>query len=265
MYTPFQLAKKYLKYQLNASNGKGHGTHSPFVFHFITKILNDNTAYPIYSIIEQRRKLLLKDSSTVVVQDFGAGSGIIKEKTRQVNKIATTSLKPAKYAQLLFRMVQHYKPRHILELGTSLGITTSYLATANPNAQVITCEGAQTIADIAQAQFDALNLSNIHLLTGEFTQTLPTALNILKQVDFAFIDGNHRKQPTLNYFEEILNKSTGTTLFVLDDIHWSQEMEEAWMALQTHPAVTLTIDLFFIGVVFINPDFKVKQHFTTRF
>jgi len=31
---------KYFNYYLNASNGKGHGVHSPFVFSFITSVLN---------------------------------------------------------------------------------------------------------------------------------------------------------------------------------------------------------------------------------
>ena len=102
-------------------------------------------------------------------------------------------------------------------------------------------------------------------MQGDFQQTLPAFLSTVKQIDLAFIDGNHRKAPTLEYFSKLLSLSTPSTVLIFDDIHWSAEMEEAWFAIQQHSAVTLTIDLFFIGLVFINPDFKVKQHFSIRF
>jgi len=152
-----------------------------------------------------------------------------------------------------------------LELGTSLGITTSYLAFANLSAQVITMEGAPTVADLAQKTFDRLNLKGIEVLKGNFNQTLPETLERIKTVDLVFIDGNHRKDPTLNYFHQLINHSTESTILIFDDIHWSSEMELAWKEIQQHPEVTLTIDLFFIGLVFFKKDFKAKQHFVIRF
>ena len=128
MFTRFQLAKKYLHYYITASNGKGHGVHSPFVFDFIKNVKNDKKEYTCYEMIEQQRKKLLADETIIDVEDFGAGSSVMKTNKRAVKNIAQSSLKPKKYAQLLFRMVQHYQPKTIIELGTSLGITTSYLA-----------------------------------------------------------------------------------------------------------------------------------------
>ena len=87
----------------------------------------------------------------------------------------------------------------------------------------------------------------------------------MEKINLAFIDGNHRKEPTLHYFSELLKKSTNDSIFIFDDIHWSSEMEEAWNLIQQHDSVTLTVDLFFIGLVFFSTDFKVKQHFTIRF
>jgi predicted O-methyltransferase YrrM len=265
VYNTFQLATKYIHYQLTASNGKGHGVHSPFVFQFISQVLNDKTEYPCYPAIEAKRKALLHNKTEIAVTDFGAGSGIINQKKRSVHKIAASSLKPAKYAQLLFRIVQYYKPATVLELGTSLGITTAYLSQGNAAAQVATCEGAPTIAGIAQQQFDALQIKNIQLFTGEFSTSLPRVIQQLNKIDFVFIDGNHRKAPTLLYFEQLLPFATAHTIFVFDDIFWSKEMEEAWLELKAHPAVTLSINLFFIGLIFINPSFKEKQHFNIRF
>jgi predicted O-methyltransferase YrrM len=265
MYTAFQLAKKYLHYHLTASNGKGHGTHSPFVFEFIKNVLNDKREYECYKLIEDRRKTLLNEAAVIEVEDFGAGSSVIKTNKRIVKNIAQSSLKPKKFSQLLFRMVQYYQPKTILELGTSFGITTAYLAKGNTAAKIYTCEGAENIARIAQQTFAHLNLKNIELAKGDFTNTLPSLLTQLKNIDFAFVDGNHRKEPTLNYFKQLLNYSTASTVLVFDDIHWSTEMGEAWEQIKQHAAVTLTIDLFFIGIVCINPAIKVKQHFVIRF
>ena len=265
MYNHFQLTRKYLLYYLTASNGKGHGVHSPFVFDFIKKVLTDQKKYPCYSEIEKCRKALLANSEWIEVEDFGAGSSLLASNRRKVNTIARSSVKQRKYGQLLFRMIQYYQPSCILELGTSLGITSSYLSQGNPSAQFYTCEGAGKIAAIAQQNFNTFQLKNTEIIVGDFAKTLPLVFSRMKTIDFAFIDGNHRKSSTIRYFQQLLDHSIPSSIFVLDDIHWSSEMEEAWFNIQQHPAVTLTIDLFFMGIVFINPVFKVKQHFIIRF
>ena len=265
MFSKFQLAKKYLHYYLTASNSKGHGIHSPFVFDFIKNVLTDKKNYDCYKKIEDRRKELLHDTTVIEVEDLGAGSSVIKTNQRVVKNIAQSSLKPKKFSQLLFRIVNYYKPETILELGTSFGITTAYLAAGNKNANVFTCEGAKNIAAIAQQTFQKFNHKNITLTKGDFGNTLPSLLTQIKNVDLAFVDGNHRTEPTLKYFQQLLNHSTPTTLLIFDDIHWSAEMEAAWIQIQQHPQVTLTIDLFFIGIVCINPAIKVTQHFVIKF
>ena len=265
MYSPVQLAIKFAHFLLSASNGKGHGIHSPFVFSFIKNVLNDKKRYACYHTIEKERHALLKDNSFIEVADFGAGSTVIKTNSRRISKMAASSLKPRKYAQLLFRMSQFYKPETILELGTSFGITTAYLASGSPAATVFTLEGAPAIAALAKQHFEKMRLQQIRLLMGRFDETLPQVLQTIKKVDMVFIDGNHRKEPTMQYFESIRRYAGPSTIFIFDDIHWSKEMEEAWEQISLHPDVTLTIDLFFIGIIFINPDFKIKQQFRIRF
>lgn len=251
LFSKFQLVKKYLHYYLTASNGKGHGVHSPFVFEFINKVLKDDQHYAAYKNIEKQRALLLKNNEVIEVEDFGAGSAVMKSNTRVIKNIAASSLKPKKFAQLLFRIVQYYQPASILELGTSLGITTAYLAKGNETATVITCEGSASIAAIAQDNFDKLQIKNTRLVLGDFAKTLQPLLDEIGKVNVAFIDGNHRKLPTLDYFAKLLNHSTPSTILIFDDIHWSEEMESAWKAIQEHSTVTLSIDLFFICLVII--------------
>ena len=174
-------------------------------------------------------------------------------------------LKPRKFSQLFFRMVNYYQPQYIFELGTSLGITSSYMASALPSAKVVTMEGAPAVAAVAKSNFKKLSLSNIQVVEGNFDATLPSVLQSTPSVGLAFVDGNHRKGPTLQYFEQLLNKANDNSILIFDDIHWSREMEEAWASIQSHPRVTLTIDLFFIGIIFFRKEQKAKQHFIVRF
>ena len=265
MYSRFQLLQKYIRFYLSASNGKGHGMHSPFVFDFIAKILNDKTVYPEYNKVEAFRKQLLNDKKFLEVEDFGAGSSVAKTNRRSIASIAKNAAKPKKFGQLLFRMIKYYQPGSILELGTSLGITSAYLALAKPDAKMITMEGSKEIANKALQNFETLGLNNIELTEGNFDETLSLVLTRLSTIDFVFIDGNHRQEPTERYFLQLLSKINNESILVFDDIHWSKEMEAAWENIKQDPAVTCSIDLFFIGIVFFRKEFKEKQHFVIRF
>lgn len=265
MYSKYQLARKYIKYLLTASNGKGHGTHSPFVFDFITKVLNDDRSFYCYESMESLRAKMLLENTTIPITDFGAGSRLHLSKERKISAIAKSSLKPKKYAQLLFRMVHYFQPTVIVELGTSLGITTGYLAHGHSPSEVITMEGSPQVAAIARKNFEALGLKNISIIEGNFDHTLSAILSAHKMVNFVFVDGNHRKEPTIHYFEQLLKNCNESTLLVFDDIHWSSEMEAAWDYIKGHRTVTLSVDLFFIGIVFFRKEQKEKQDFIIRF
>jgi len=258
-----QLAIKYLRYRLNASNGKGHGIHSPFVFEFITTVLNDRDHYPEYDAVEDLRKKLSNDPTILQVEDLGAGAG--RKIQRSVSSIAKHAAKPRKFGQLLFRMVKKYQPKVILELGTSLGITTSYLSLAKADASVVTMEGATEVAAIAANNFKDLGLKNVTIVEGNFDNTLSSTIERMDTLDLVFIDGNHRKDPTLNYFNRLQKKLHNDGIVIFDDIHWSPEMEEAWEFIKKHPDVRYSIDLFFVGIVFFRREFHEKQDFTIRF
>lgn len=265
MYSKWQLLQRYLSYYFNASNGKGHGTHSPFVFHFITQLLNDRRVYPEYEKVEALRTQLLADRSLLQVEDLGAGSTISKTNSRSIASIAKNAAKPKRLGQLLFRIVRHYQPMNIVELGTSLGITTSYLALGNPAGSVITMEGATSVAAKAKENFNTIGLTNIHLREGNFDNTLPAVINSLTGIDLAFVDGNHRQEPTERYFHQLLTKTHNDSILIFDDIHWSAEMEAAWHTIKSHASVRCSIDLFFIGLVFFRREFGEKQEFRIRF
>jgi predicted O-methyltransferase YrrM len=239
--------------------------HSPFVFEFITKVLNDQTVFPEYEKVESLRTQLLDDHTVLEIEDFGAGSSVTKKHRRSISSIAKNAAKPKKFGQLLFRMVKYYQPATVLELGTSLGITTSYLSLATPGARLITMEGSKEIAAVAKRNFRNLEIRNLEITEGNFDNTLSPVVRGLSTVDFAFIDGNHRQKPTEKYFQDILPKTNNDSILVFDDIYWSSEMEAAWETIKNNPAITCSIDLFFIGVVFFRKEFKERQHFIIRF
>lgn len=266
MYSPLQLGYRYFRYQLNASNGKGHGIHSPFVYDLVTLVLNDDkNRYYCYAGIEALRQQLLKSHTELKVIDLGAGSRTADSSTRTIGSIARAALKPPKYGQLLFRLANYMQANTILEVGTSLGITTAYLASSSSRANVFTMEGVPDIVKTAQQHFTGLGLKNIRLIAGNFDETLPETLPEMGAIDLAYLDGNHRLEPTLRYFEQIFPFLHAKSLVIFDDIHWSAEMEQAWEAIKADPRVKLTIDLFFIGLVFFDDAFKQPQHFTIRF
>lgn len=265
MYSRLRLAQKYLHYYRTASNGKGHSIHSPFVFDFVVKVLNDDTRYRDYGDIEQLRRGLRQDDTVLEIEDMGAGSARGATRHRSIADIARQAAKAPKWGQLLFRIARYYRPDTVLELGTSLGFSTAYLAKGAPDARVETIEGASAVAGIAMKNFRSLELENIHLTTGNFDVVLAPVLEKTGAVGLAFVDGNHRREPTLAYFEQLLLHAARPAVLIFDDIHWSAEMEEAWTAIKNDPRVYLTIDLFFIGLVFLREEFKVKQDFVIRY
>jgi predicted O-methyltransferase YrrM len=275
MYSPLRLAGKYLRYYLTAANGKGHGIHSPFVFDFVTHVLNDDRRYPEYARIESLRRRLLRDPTILGIEDLGAGSAGGASATRSVADIARHAAKSPRLGQLLFRVARHYGPTTMLELGTSLGLSTAYLAAAaaagpsptagpSPSARLYTIEGAPAIAAIAEANLRSLGL-DVHTLTGNFDDVLPSLLAAVPPIDLAFVDGNHRLAPTLRYFELLMRHAGRPAVLIFDDIHYSAEMEAAWAAIKADPRVGLTVDLFFLGFVFLRDELKVKQNFVIRF
>ncbi len=269
MYSPSKIAFKYLNFLFRAANGKGHGVHSPFIFNFIREVLRhvpDKNEKELFSKLENRRRELKRDHSLINVSDLGAGSEKLKTRQRTVSSIANTSLKSPKYARLLYRMATYYQALRILEIGTSLGVTSTYLASANPDSELFTFEGIPGIAEKARESFLKSGLKNFALHLGNFDSSLPafvTGLN--KPLDLLFIDGNHRMEPTLRYFNQLLPASHANSIFVFDDIHWSAEMEAAWEKIKAHKAVTASIDLFFMGVILVSPDFKEPVHLKIRY
>jgi len=256
IFLPFQ----YLNYLLRAKTL--HGTHSAFVYKFYQKVIDGDLQFYEFAPIEHLRAMLLQSTEEIEVVDFGAGAG--KNNKRKVKDIAARSAIPAKQGRMLFRLVNFMQPKVMLEIGTSLGISTLYQAKACPDAAFITMEGSPQTAQLAAKNFQLLKANNIKQVTGNFDETLSQVLKTVTSIDYVFFDGNHRKEPTLSYFKQCLPLASDNCVFVFDDIRWSADMFQAWQEVIKEPSATVTIDLFSFGLVFFRKG-QVKEHFTLKF
>lgn len=257
-----QFISDYLKHRLTSKSR--HGTHSPFVYKLVDEVIYDFKFKSDYIAIEAQRKKLLNDESIVNVTDLGAGSHLNKNRKKKVKEIAKNALKTPRLAQLIYRLAKEAQPANLLELGTCLGITTAYLSKACPEAEIITIEGCPETAKKAYENFQDLELDNIELQVGNFDTLLTRVIEGFPQLDFVYVDGNHRKDATLNYFNWCLPKVHENSVLIFDDIYWSKGMKEAWEEIKSHPDVMVTIDLFWIGLVYFKKG-QAKEHFKIKF
>lgn len=257
----FQIAKSYLKFLWYSKNE--HGVHSPFVFSLVTKCFYDKKNYDEYSILKKYRKVLLQNKNTIEVTDFGAGSRVFKSNTRPINQIAQNAGISSKRAEMLFRIANYFKPDSILEIGTSLGLATAALSLGNKEAAITTLEGCPNTLNIAKKQFEEFRFTNIESVATEFSYYLKNFQLPTSNFQLIYFDGNHSKQATLDYFELLLPTISNETVWIFDDIHWSQDMEEAWESIKNNAKVTVTIDTFQWGLVFFRSE-QPKEHFVIR-
>ena len=162
-------------------------------------------------------------------------------------------------------MVHFFNPEKMLELGTCLGIGSAYMAMARQGGELTTLEGCPNLSKLAEENFKKLHLQNIKIVQGNFDETLDGGGATFEKVDFAFVDGNHQKEPTLNYFQKLLSKAIDGTVFVFDDIHWSEEMESTWEEIKSHERVKISMDFFRFGVVVFREGQKEQQHYTLKY
>jgi predicted O-methyltransferase YrrM len=242
----------FLKYFLFSSHKKGHGIHSPFVFNLVSKVFRNKIDPDLVHTVEMIRKKHISDHRPIKVKDFGAGSKNKKTDFRKVSDIARYSSVPVKYGKLLAGLSGVFGRNAIIEFGTSLGISTMYMAAANADAKVFTMEGCPSISEIAMENFNEAGLNNIKIFTGPFGEVLPKIEKLNVKPGLVFIDGNHRKEPLLEYFGRMVNISDENTVIVIDDIYFSDEMGEAWNEIKKSKKVSFTVDIFRMGIVFFR-------------
>lgn len=253
-------AKNYLNY-LYASQTIHH-IHSPFLFEFVKECMDKENLYYAFEELNQLRKKLSENNTEIFYKDIGSQSMTLK-KTIRVKDILRTSVSPAKYSELYFRIAQFLKAKNILELGTSLGLNTLYLSKAT-TGQVISIEGMESMYQFAKKLFKEQRISNIHLIHSFFEDVLPklAAENLF---DLVFIDGNHTYEATIQYYSILSKSMSSLSVIIIDDIYWNPEMTRAWKQIQTDTQIKFSIDLYRCGILIFNPNILYAQHFILRY
>ncbi len=260
--------KSYLKFLKNSTNQ--HGVHSPFVYDFLTKCIYkkiDNafaeTRQPDGQVLKRYRQALFRDTSVISITDFGAGSRVFKSNERKVNAIAKNAGITKKRQQLLYKITHYFQPSEILELGTSLGMASAALSLGSPKATLTTIEGCPETASVTQKYFKQFGFENIDLINAKFEDFFISEAFTKNSFDLIYVDGNHDKERTLEYFEQLLPHIHNDSVIIFDDIYWSKSMTEAWQKIASHLNVTVSIDSFYWGLVFFRKE-QNKEHFTLR-
>ena len=259
--TKLELFGEWINFVLKSKNA--HGIHSPFVYNFYNFCLKGSVSNTSKNTFRQVRKELLANNQLIYHQDLGAGSKVNSNPNLPIKQLAKASLKKEKEAGMIAKSINFLKCKKVVELGTSFGSTTLLCCLENPDIEIHTIEGSPEVAQIASELFSRFHKNNIHLITGSFEEKLPPLLSQINTADTYIFDGNHRQEATLNYFGQALQHSNKNTVFIFDDIRWSSEMLNAWKTIEKHPEVTLSLDLFSMGIAFINTDFS-KQNLKLR-
>jgi len=260
-----EMLKSYLKFRKQCLPKGGYGIHSPFVFSLYTSVIaNDKKDQKFKSIEAYRNEMLTCDIAIIRKSIAESLNGGFRGEMVKLSHLASRVAVPKHLGRLLYRLVSYFKPQTMLELGTSVGISSLYIAMANPQGILYTIEGDEAVFGIAQKRFEAMGLTNVKPICGTFEIELPTLSNELKGFDFVFIDGDHNGTKLLQYFEVILPKLCKNSVVIVDDIRWSKDMEDAWIELKSNPRVSVSIDLFRCGLLFFR-DGIAKQHFLLRY
>lgn len=251
---------RYLLYWIRSRNR--HGIQAPFLYELNDSVWRKDCVELIHEPIEAYRKEMLRSNATIHIQDFGAGFSGKRHRERTVSYITRNSSKPPRYARMLYRLTKALSAQTVLELGTSIGVSSLYMATTG--ARVVTVEGCPQTAALARAGFSRFPDLRIESLNAEFDQAIDTLLNSSEQFDLLFIDGHHQFEPTLNYINSCMPILSPRAVVVVDDINWSDEMREAWASLCKDSRFTLTVDVFMLGILFRDVDLS-KENIEIRY
>lgn len=240
----------------------GHGVHSPNMYNFFRETLFNTSKFD-YSSAENIQALCLKNQKVINVTP--AGASLQKNDTmRRICDIAASSSSYGKYGRLLQRISAYLKPNQILELGTSLGIGTIYLASGSPKSKIVTIEACKATCNEARQNFDNIGISSsIKSINANFDEVLPELISNEK-FELIYIDGNHTYEATLRYYNMIAQSAASSTVAIFDDINWSRGMSAAWSKICKMPTTIAAIETMRMGIVFFDKNLTQKIY-CTRF
>jgi predicted O-methyltransferase YrrM len=254
-----KILGEYINYKLNAKGR--HGVHSPFVYDLVDIGLRKKLPKNVLKRFKHYKNELRGDLTRIKVKDLGAGSKRLSSQ-RKIKDIAKVSGSRVKYGKLLYKLVYHYKPETVLELGTSVGIGTFMLSQGNSNGNVVTIEGCPMTSDVAKRKLEKFETNNAEFIVKDFTSYLNSYSG--SKIDFVFIDGDHRGEKLLEMLNQLTDHIHDETIILLDDIRWNNDMLFAWNKIVSDHRFHLTVDLFKMGIVMLR-NHQEKEHFVINY
>jgi len=238
---------KYIQHLFYRKHRKGHGIHSPYLFQFVNGVVFNGDRVDVPAEILRAHTDLRKE------RRFMSAAQAV----RTIRSFVRSSSVNQTQGALLFRIARWLNPEMILELGTGLGVSTLYLASGLFNVHTI--EGDPARALFSQQLFKRLGLNGVNVHCGEVDEKMKELAAKLPGRFLAFVDANHKYEPTLRYLRLLINATGEESVIVLDDIYWSRGMFRAWNEVITWPEVRVSIDLFYMGILLLRRDLY-KSH-----
>jgi len=254
---------KYLRYKIFALHRKGHGIHSPFLFDFISSVLLKKPESKVIFHFEKTRNKLLVSEKYFAHDPCCYLNRRLGEPDLKKGKELKVSVPGIKYMKLLHNIYEYIKPEAVVEIGNSLGCSGFYLALPQEESVTYIIEdlGMHTYAeDLARelGQIGTMYLKGSHesILHVLFQNQHWNGLVIIH------LDPQSNSFPL--YLFDFFNKSSPGSVIILEGIHRSKMAETTWMKIQHIDNVRLTIDLFFLGIVFLRQELQ-KENYVIKF
>ena len=226
--------------------------HSPFLYELCKKFSKPcSIDKSDINKLKLLRKSYINNKSELVFNEIGSREGKIESTVSEVFKRTS---KPISQAIRIAELASIFNEETILEMGTAFGSTTMAINMAAPKNKIISIEGVEQIAKIASETFKNNNLKNIDLKIGNFQQMLADVINQNNKISFAFIDGHHLKEPTLEYIKVLIPALSEKSAILIDDIYCSKSMAECWKELIDNNFFSVKIDFFHFGLLIKNDD-----------
>jgi predicted O-methyltransferase YrrM len=246
----------YIKHYFTAKR-RGHDVHSPFAFQLCEEVFYNTNGFYDFERLRKVREELLQDATELEIKDLGAGSKKLGAR-RKISEIVNSGTSTTKQSELLYRLINYLHPKNVIELGTSVGLNTLYLALADKAAKVYSMEGSENLSVYAKKLAQKNKIVNCEFICGNFDSQLPALLMRVEKLDMAYVDGNHTYEATVRYFDLLLLRKHKDTVLIFDDIYWSEGMTKAWNEIKVHPDVTMSIDTFYFGMIFFKEEVKER-------
>ncbi len=219
---------------------------SPLVYQLCLDIQSAHDAKTQFKKIEDKRAQLLMDNTLINVQSLGSQSKVNRSEIRSIRQIALSSVSPRNKCELLYGLVKTTKAKTVLELGTSLAISTAYVAAVDRVDYIKSVEDSSKIHSYNE---NLAHNSKINMIQSDFQSYIENELNNKAKYDCIVLDGRHDEIATISYVNQLINLLNPNGIIIVDDIYWSNGLMNAWKTLRNDYRYNLKIDLFYYGVL----------------